>query len=72
MSWAPFKNYSIVSNPKWIDNGKIPMAEQTENLPPTQSQNPKTLVIPKFDVSFKFVLHAHIWASIIAFSSVTF
>ena len=58
-----------MSNPKWIDKGKIPIAELTENLPPTQSQNPNTFEIPKFEVSFKFVLQAHIWASTIAFSS---
>lgn len=67
--FIPFKNYCIVSNPKWMDNGKIPIADDTENLPPTQSQNPKTLVIPNLVVSYKLVLQAHIWASITFFSS---
>ena len=65
MSLAPFKKFYITSKPKWIDKGNIPIAEVTENLPPTQSQNPNTFVIPKFEVSFKLVLHAHIWESII-------
>jgi len=43
-----------------MDNGKIPIADDTENLPPTQSQNPKTLVIPNLVVSYKLVLQAHI------------
>ncbi len=38
------------------------MALQTENLPPTKSQNPKTLLasIPNSDVSFKLVEQAQI------------
>lgn len=38
----PAKNYLTTSNPNWIDKGRTPMALQTENLPPTKSQNPNT------------------------------
>jgi len=40
--------------------GRTPMALQTENLPPTKSQNPNTfsLSIPNFSVAAKFVEQA--------------
>ena len=43
-----------------MDKGKIPIAELTENLPPTKSQKPNTFEMPKLEVSFKFVLQEHI------------
>ena len=42
MECPPERNYFMVSNPKVIDRGSIPIALQTENLPPTKSQNPNT------------------------------
>ena len=56
----PFKNWSITSNPKWSDNGSKPTALDTLNLPPTQSQKPKTFsrAIPKASVAVWLVLTA--------------
>lgn len=50
------------------------MALQTENLPPTKSQKPKTLLesIPNFSVSCRFVEHAQICDLAIKLVSVTF
>lgn len=60
IEWPPARKVYIVSEPKWMLKGRTPMALQTENLPPTKSQNPNTfsLSIPNFSVAAKFVEQA--------------
>ena len=62
-----------VENPYWRLNGRTPIALQTENLPPTKSQNPNTLfgLIPNLLVSLRFVEHAQTCLSTISCSSLT-
>lgn len=59
---APSRNFSTMSNPYWRDRGRTPTAEQTEYLPPTQSQKPKMLSgeIPNPTTASLFVLTATI------------
>mmetsp|Transcript_5945 Transcript_5945/g.19942 ORF Transcript_5945/g.19942 Transcript_5945/m.19942 type:complete len:254 (-) Transcript_5945:495-1256(-) len=57
MLHAPFKNCSHVSNPYCNANGNMPTAEQTEYLPPTQSQNANAFFgsMPNSLTNFKLV-----------------
>lgn len=60
MFLPPSKNLLATANPYYNDKGTIPIAHQTENLPPTKSQNSKTLslLIPNSSVAFKLVEQA--------------
>ncbi len=60
MECPPAKNCFTTSKPNWIANGRTPIELQTENLPPTKSQNPNTFAgsIPNYPVLAKFVEHA--------------
>lgn len=54
---TPSKNFSVISKPYWRLNGSTPTAEQTEYLPPTQSQNAKAFFgsMPNSLTSFRLV-----------------
>ena len=69
----PLKNYFMASNPYCKLRGKTPIALQTENLPPTKSQNPNTFwgFTPNFPVSARLVEHAQTCLSTINYSSLT-
>ena len=68
MECPPAKNYFTTLEPNWSERGKTPIALQTENLPPTKSQNPKTFygAIPNYPVSLRLVEHAHMCLLIIS------